>query len=374
MFVIHRGAGMLAPAFGLLFALLANVLTFRIFGGSYYEEHSWPKFGVLVMSGLACLIVGLLIKKIRERNAHLEQQAIDSLSQKHEIANELAFFGPRDHLMFIPLPYWSIVYFAGALVYLLLGPFGSSPAVSQNRKSPSSSGAPPVIRREQTTPVMKQTVTRVPLPTNLDEYRNLLFSDQRLEELVTRHHLPDDPFAKAYQYVKAGKTHDAKKSLGQVLSDPKADVRERLLAWRALRQLGENPPSNIASEVQGVVMEVPTDYGIDTLAAYSDGRAQYLNGRGAGSIVWDAIEENAIGTLVKNFVNATKPLVDKAPLYDKHQSPKKGVVRVTILTYGGIRILEGEASEVIDGRHHLLSYVGSVGTDLFVALIEASEK
>jgi hypothetical protein len=33
MFVIHRGAGMLAPGFGLLFAILANVLTYKIFGG-----------------------------------------------------------------------------------------------------------------------------------------------------------------------------------------------------------------------------------------------------------------------------------------------------------------------------------------------------
>ena len=124
MFAVHRGAGMLAPGFGLLFALLANVLTFRIFGTSYYEEHRWPKFGVLLMSGLACLIFGLLIKKKRKRDAELEQQAINSLSQKHEIANALAFSGPRDHLMFIPLQYWSIVYFAAALIYLLLGQSG----------------------------------------------------------------------------------------------------------------------------------------------------------------------------------------------------------------------------------------------------------
>jgi hypothetical protein len=56
MVAIQRGAGMVAPGFGLVSALLANVLTFRIFGPSYYEEHSWPKLGVLVTSGLACLI------------------------------------------------------------------------------------------------------------------------------------------------------------------------------------------------------------------------------------------------------------------------------------------------------------------------------
>lgn len=117
MFVVHRGAGMLAPAFGLLFAILANVLAFKISGGSYYEDHSWTKVFVLVMSGLACLIAGLLIKRKRMRDADREQQAIKALSQKHEAVNSLAFSGPRDHLMFIPLQYWSIAYFAGALLY-----------------------------------------------------------------------------------------------------------------------------------------------------------------------------------------------------------------------------------------------------------------
>ncbi len=109
---------MLAPGFGLFFALLANVLTYRIFGHSYYEEHRWPKLGVLVLSGVACLVVGVLLKRKRKRHAHLEQQAIDSLDPKYKVVHELAFFGPRDHLMYIPLQYWSIVYFVAAIVYV----------------------------------------------------------------------------------------------------------------------------------------------------------------------------------------------------------------------------------------------------------------
>jgi hypothetical protein len=120
MFIVHRGAGMLAPGFGLMFALLMNVLTFRVFGGSYYEEHQWPKLSVLVLAGFACLGVGILIKRKRERDAYREQQAINALSQKYKTANLLAFSGPRDHLMFIPLQYWSIVYFVAAVIYILL--------------------------------------------------------------------------------------------------------------------------------------------------------------------------------------------------------------------------------------------------------------
>ena len=180
-------------------------------------------------------------------------------------------------------------------------------------KSQTNSESP----REQT-PVTKQTVIVMPPSENADEYKNLLFVDQRLEELITRHNVPTDPFAKAYQYVKEGKTDDAKKSLRQILSDPVAEVREKLWAWRALRELGEKPPPSVANEVQGVVMEVPVDDRIDTLAAYSDGRARYLNPKG-GLIVWEAMDENRLSTLAKSFINAAKPLVERAPISDKHQ-------------------------------------------------------
>ncbi|HJT30288.1 MAG TPA: hypothetical protein VJ784_22930 [Pyrinomonadaceae bacterium] len=138
MIVVHRGAGMLAPGFGLLFALFMNVLTFRVCGGEYYQEHRWPKLTVLIMSGIACLIAGVLIKRKRVRNAQLEQQAIDSLSQKHEAANLFAYHGPRDHLMYIPLQYWSIVYLAAAIIYILLGA-SSAPSIRKtSRISPTS--------------------------------------------------------------------------------------------------------------------------------------------------------------------------------------------------------------------------------------------
>ena len=242
MIAVHRGAGMLAPGFGLLFALLANVLTFRIFGGSYYEEHNWPKVSVLVMAGLACLVAGILIKRKRKRDAYLEQQAINSLSQKHEIANQLAFSGPRDHLMFIPLQYWSIVYLMTAIIYVFVSASASgTSAPVKNGKSPASSLAGPEITQTKAT-----VIVMFPSP-NSDAYKNLLFVDQTLEELVTSSSSPTDTFAQAYQYARSGKTNDAKKSLRQVVSDPKTEVREKLWAWRALRKLGEKPPVSVFS-------------------------------------------------------------------------------------------------------------------------------
>ena len=117
MFVIYRGFGMLAPIFGLLFALLINILTYRILGGAYYEESKWPKVMVLVMSGLACLIAGTLIKAKRRQYADVEAEAIKALPGSETI-KQIKYAGPRDHLMFIPLQYWSVIYFVAAIVYV----------------------------------------------------------------------------------------------------------------------------------------------------------------------------------------------------------------------------------------------------------------
>lgn len=89
----------------------------KLFGDSYYQEHSWPKVSVLLLAGLSCLVVGLWLKKIRLRDAQKEQEHIDSLSPHFDGIKQIAFAGPRDHLMFIPLQYWSIVYFLAALFY-----------------------------------------------------------------------------------------------------------------------------------------------------------------------------------------------------------------------------------------------------------------
>lgn len=117
MFVIHRGAGMLVPLFGIMAALLMNIATIKLFGDSYYQEHRWPKMAVLLLSGASCLVTGLWFKKLRRKEAEKEQAYVASLSRKFGAAKEFAFSGPRDHLMYIPLHYWSIAYFVAALIY-----------------------------------------------------------------------------------------------------------------------------------------------------------------------------------------------------------------------------------------------------------------
>lgn len=117
MIEVYRGAGGFAIGFGILAALLMNVITTRVFGDSYYQEHDWPTLSVFLLAGVSCLVVGLLLKKKRLREALQEKAYIDSLSSKWPALKVFAFSGPRDHLMFIPLQYWSIVYFLAAIIY-----------------------------------------------------------------------------------------------------------------------------------------------------------------------------------------------------------------------------------------------------------------
>jgi hypothetical protein len=234
---------------------------------------------------------------------------------------------------------------------------------SQSRTSVRSS----VTQTDQARP----SASPAARPTPWQDFTNLLFADQTLDEFVSHDNAPNPLFTSAYKYVKEGRPEAAKKSLKQVLADPDAELRTKLWAWRSLRQLGEKPPANIANEVQGLVLEVAVENGVDTLAAYSGGSARYVNALG-GAIVWEVPGENRISALITNAINAAKPLVEKSPVFDKHQPTKNDVLRVSILTYGGIHVVEAKQSDITE--KHIMSPVYEAGTQLFLALLEENEK
>ncbi len=118
MIAIHRGGGMVVPLYGILSALLINVLFYKVMGNSdYYDEHLWPKLSVLIVAGFLCLVTGLLLKRQRVRHAGKERSYLDS---RVDVDNQLSAIGPRDHLMFIPVQYWSLAYFGATIVYAVV--------------------------------------------------------------------------------------------------------------------------------------------------------------------------------------------------------------------------------------------------------------
>jgi hypothetical protein len=212
--------------------------------------------------------------------------------------------------------------------------------------------------------------------TNFAEYRDLLFVDETLEEFTNparRHPLPPlspwEDFARAGEAVRAGRAAEAKKALRAGMEHPETEVRARLWAWNALRELGEKPPPEIAREVHGVVLEVPVGEWLDVLAVYSDGKVRYLNEK-RGVLVWEHTGESEVNTLAAKVLTAAGPLVGKSRAIKKHLPMSMSVTRVTVLTYSGIYVAEGDPEAPPDE----IAPVFNVGTRLFLTLLERQEE
>jgi hypothetical protein len=218
-------------------------------------------------------------------------------------------------------------------------------------------------------------------PAAFEDIRLLFFADQSLEEITrkveTTSPAPaEDPwslFASALAKSRSGKVEEAKKDLKRVLSIPEGESRIRLWAWKALCELGERPPANVANEVHGVVCELHNEAGVGTIAAYSDGRARWLGGQGKVT-VWEPSGSDAeISALIRNLLKSAEPLVKAAPVSDRHKSPEPPLnyFRVSLLTYGGLHIVEVFGPEI--DQWHPVAPVLIASVSLLDALSKRSD-
>lgn len=216
-------------------------------------------------------------------------------------------------------------------------------------------------------------------PEDWEPYRRLLFVDQTLEEMAGEYaseRPADDPFVSALKHKREGRAEEAKKILRGVLSDPESEIRQKIWAWRALGELGEKPPPGEGDKVRGVVLEVPVDWEpgevwVDTLAAYSDGRVRYLNGKGK-LIVWEAPGDERISPLAVRLVESARTLVGKNRRVDKHLPQSKSVIRISVLTFGGMHV--AELTEAATEGNTDEARVYQAGTRLFLTLLEEQRK
>jgi len=239
-------------------------------------------------------------------------------------------------------------------------------------------------------------------PSSETAFKELLFADQSLEEILFSGDFEDDPeleqavknlkenkFAKALQILESSEAksgiepyrvlalalahqnldelEQAKQNLRQITDSPEAESRMKLLTCTALRTMGEQSEMQMADEVLGVVIEVPVSTGIDTLAAYQDGRARYINYSG-GIIIWE-MTDGEISTLAKEVVNNAQELATEFPVVESREATKEGYYRFSLLTCGGIRSSE-LAPESVEENNSTLSTVFSKATQLLVALVE----
>ena len=194
------------------------------------------------------------------------------------------------------------------------------------------------------------------LGSDADPIRQMLFAAQSLEEQVRQMHLDGKPgafqsIADASALANGGKKAEAVSTLRGALETPTLETRLQLWVWSALRELGEKPDPKFAFEVLGAIIEMPSGDGYDTLAAYVDGSARYLNFSGKG-IFWDVPDET-IKRLCQALVDSTIPASDRAKPRSSLSLPKRGA-QVTMLTRSGNFVITSPPQGVIDAGAALM--------------------
>jgi hypothetical protein len=178
------------------------------------------------------------------------------------------------------------------------------------------------------------------------DIREVLFGDKPLEKVASYAQgqpegNPWSSFMEASERVSSGDIPGAVVALQNILKTKGLEVRIYLQAWDCLRTLGQFPAGDQAHEIQGVVVEVALERGLDIIAAYADGSARYFNYSGA-AIVWD-VQDIEIDRLVTELLAVGQGLVDISELWDgpRPPAPPIGAVRINALTFGGLHFGQG---------------------------------
>jgi len=156
-------------------------------------------------------------------------------------------------------------------------------------------------------------------------------------------------------------------ALQTMAADRSEEGRIRFLAYQRLRQAGHTVP---AKELLGVIVEVPLDGGLDTLAAYSEGSVRYINQTGKIA-VFEGVA--SIKPLVDGLFAASQPIVGKIGPWKgtRRAPPARGNIRLTFLVSDGLYFGEGPfsvmqreqmAAPVIHKATELLQVVVAMGT------------
>ena len=167
----------------------------------------------------------------------------------------------------------------------------------------------------------------------------------RPDEVTAWHHL-----LMAGIQVARERPERAISALQRGLAHRKTDARTRLFMGNALSALGAAPDP----VVEGVVVDVPSQGGRDTLAAYTDGSVRYLVSHVA-RFVWDVPDGRLDAPVRAVMAAADQSLADFS---SERPQPAEGLALQAILTRGGLRFRQ-ESVEAL-GQ-------GTPGTPLFAA-------
>jgi hypothetical protein len=178
-------------------------------------------------------------------------------------------------------------------------------------------------------------------PTPPPGLRDVLFGDLPLSEWPrpdsdSRTLEPWTQFAAAQQALQQADAPTAIQHLQRVLATPDLEARHYLQAWQALRELGQQPPAEVAKQVLGVVVEVGMPEGLDLLVAYADGSARYYNYSGAG-VVWERPDDSLAPPIEALLAAGQRVAAQIGPWTEpRPAAPGAGTARINLLTPSGL--------------------------------------
>ena len=203
------------------------------------------------------------------------------------------------------------------------------------------------------------------------DLRELLFGDVPIEDWAgTSSEPPWTHFQDAEHAMARADVPAAEAALHAVLDTPGLESRQYLQAWSCLRQLDRDALTGLPENLYGVVLDVPLEQGFDTLAAYQDHTARYLN-QGGGAIIWHA-EDAGMDALVDALLAAARPLLTTVGAWESARPPlTQDRARISLLTAEGIHFVEGSFDQLSGAPG--TGAVFTAGVALMAALIDRTE-
>lgn len=177
-------------------------------------------------------------------------------------------------------------------------------------------------------------------------------------------------FATAASCLDGGDRAGAIQALQSIVGSTALESRHYLEAWNALRQVGVPPRPDEAKHVYGVVVDVPMQSSFDTLAAYEDRKARYINFSG-GAIIWDA-PDSRMDSHVRSLLTAGQDLAKLIGPWEGERPPLvTGQARISLLTPSGLHF--GQADFDTLAQDAMGAPVIAAATQLMQALIELAK-
>jgi len=133
--------------------------------------------------------------------------------------------------------------------------------------------------------------------------------------------------------------------LQAIIDQPNLETRPKILAYRKLAQLGQKIPNK---EVLGIIIELAFDGSMDTLAAFKDGTARYINISGKFT-VWDTQTTESQKIIEKLFQEGEIVRSKIGPWEEPRLAPPpQNDLRITLLVSDGLYFGQGESTVMFE--------------------------